>query len=264
MVSVAPIRRELTDNLGNEPYIGRLAEKLRTRLEIKEEKGFRKREARIHAISRIRRADEGYLITSPSGTRMLRHKEGVGRHPAKYGTRQGNRTHLEIVHPDGLQRNDYRKTIEPRGTNEILEYLGFTGESEKRDYLRSFNGNVHHGADVIRTAYHLARFFGLRVGSDIPVEVARETVQKIAYAVDKYGTQATDLFLSAVGINNARIFRDFLPLNIGGKTSLVPGKELDSIVIEVGESPLKSPIGPTLMSKLGYSTTNFSGFPIYW
>ena len=255
---------DMDDDIEVEPFVDHLAGKLSTNLGIKEGRSAKKREAQIHAISRKRRDNDVYPTDSLGGTRMLIHKEGVGRHPAKYGTRQGNRTHLEIVHPDGIQRNGYHKPIEPRGTNEILEFLGYITETEKKGYLRGFNGNTLYGADVIRAAYHLARFFGIRINNHIPVEVTRETIKEIAYAVDKYGTQTTDLFLSAVGITNARIFRDFLPLNIGGKTSLVPGKELDRIVVELGESPLKSPVGPTLMSQLGYSATKIDGFKVYW
>ena len=168
---------------------------------------------------------------------------------------------------DGKERDlNEREPLTPRlmHTNEILERVfGLTDESDKRGYLRSFNGDALYGADVVRAAYHLARFFGLKVNGDRTTDEMRTTVTAIAYTVGKYGVTNTDALLDAVGLRNVWLFKDFSPLSIGGKTSLVPTAELENIVIRLGTLPLKSPIGHSLMSDSGYSVGQIRGFPVY-
>lgn len=235
----------------------------------------------VFGLAADSKSDSYYSMPLPNDLRNDRRKQRFG---GAHGWRRNYRTaRLALEGRKGVERATERTPIprfvihekkpikeknvdrnfRPIGTNEILEYLGITTEFEKREYLRSFDGDPHYGADVIRAAYHLARFFGLRVNGDRATDEAKKMIIGIAYAVDRYSVPSTDSLLSAVGLGNLNLFKDFLPLNIRGKTSLVPADELGSIVFRIGQIPLKSVRGQLLMDSIGYRLRFVEGIRVY-
>jgi len=120
------------------------------------------------------------------------------------------------------------------GTNRILDYFGFLEGGERNDFLKGFSGDHHYGANIVRTAFHLAKANGLVDNSSGIFRKRKEIFRSIANS----------------------IHRDYSPLLIGYTESLVPTKDLDRIVFEKGTLPLKSQIGPSLMSDLGYEAVH--------
>lgn len=238
------------------------AVKARRRWHIKEGIAHERRDERFAQITR-RRPSDGYMAVRDDGSKSFVYKEGRGRRPFKHGTRGANRLYDELTRYDGPTiHNGYSLPTKAQHTNQILEFLGYTTEEEKRTYLRSFNGSAHHGADVLRAAYTIAQAFGLRDNLKNPNEQSKDIIKALAYHLEKNGLFKTPVLVNAVGIDNMPAFKDYMAVNIGGRMSFVPSGELEGIVIGC-DKKLGSEMGHTLMAQMGYKRAEVSGNPVY-
>lgn len=167
---------------------------------------------------------------------------------------------------DVQYKDEDRPVIMPRRlkhTNEILNYFGFREDGMVNAFLRGFNGDYQHGADVVRVAYRLADSYGLKGDYDGTSSETKEAFMMLSKLVHMHGVERVDSLLTAVGITKVAQFQNYLPLNITGNVALVPATDLDSIVLNHGQIPLKSSRGQLLLKGDGYQLRFSEGIQVY-
>ncbi len=167
-----------------------------------------------------------------------------------------------------LQEGDDRngKRIIPEfHTNSILEYFGFEDGSERSEVLKRFNGDHHYGAGIIKTAYHLSRYYGLDGRYDKTGWRIQDAFLAIADSIHLNGPMNTDTIIEKIGIQPLRTFvnisRGFSLVDVLGVESFVDSRKIQ---IESGpEIPvLKSPWAERLKQDR-YTPRIINGFPFY-
>ena len=129
----------------------------------------------------------------------------------------------------------------PKHTNEILDYFGFSEGKEKSTILGR-HGDYHYGADLVRTAFHLASFFDLRGSYNGTPQHTKDIFLAIVQSIHQYGTRKTDLLIEHRGIENMpETVRDSHVLQSGGKRQKIPTLlDLETVVTPIGTFTLES------------------------
>lgn len=176
------------------------------------------------------------------------------------GARYRRLLNREIGEGDG-----HHQTQQPLHTNEILDYFGFRDGSERAALLRSFTKDYHDGADLIRTSYHLARFFGLQGKYENTTSQTKETFIAIAKSVHKNSTPSTDLLIDKFGLGNMPVINkeDYVPLELNGRVYLAARGDLEFLLSKVGAPKLESPTATYHMWQEGFTLKHVNGLPVY-
>lgn len=149
-------------------------------------------------------------------------------------------------------------------TNEILDYFGFRDGEERASLLKSFNGEYHYGANIVRTAYHIASFYGLKGNNFETAQQTKDIFAAIANSIHKNGTPNTNLLINSFGLISLPVItlRDYSPLELDEKVHLVPRGDLESITTRLASASLPTTTKPKL-EHLGYVLREISGLPFY-
>lgn len=145
----------------------------------------------------------------------------------------GNR-YVRLSDSEPRERNEYNtgerlshiNGIALPSVNTILDYFGFPDGSPRNSFLKSFNDDTHYGAEIVRAAYQLAAFFGMKGKYDETPEQIRQNFVAIAKQIYQKGTPFTDTLLELAGYENIAQVVNHVPMKIGRKMALVPRSEV--------------------------------------
>jgi len=168
---------------------------------------------------------------------------------------------------DGEQRKKSGNIPQLHHTNDILEYFGFSDGLERASFLKSFNQDYRHGADVAKAAYHVAARAGLTGNyADTPPE-NKTKYMEIAGLAHRNGEETASFVINRLGLEKAaKVFlriEGYSVVNLGNTESLVPRGHIDFINEKLGIIGVNSSNAQSLMNKLGYEQRIIESIPVY-
>jgi len=154
-----------------------------------------------------------------------------------------------------------------RGTNDLLDHLGFAEGKPRNDFLRGFTGDAYDGVDIVRAAFKLVKPYGLVYNYQKTHQQRKDIFSSISHLIHNHGTPFTGYLVDGLGLERIPELMDYSLLQIGKNMSLVPTSDLENMVLDKGIVAflLRSRIGPFLMTHLlNYKAIEFEGTPFMY
>ena len=118
--------------------------------------------------------------------------------------------------------------------------------------MKSFNGDTHYGADIVRLAFKIAESRGLN-GNPVTAQKNQDAFVQIA----------NSLHVSILELAQKYNILEWTVMTIGGEKSFVPKDHQAWIMYQIGAVGLNSPTPEITMASLGYSLRKIEGIPFY-